>query len=158
MGGATVTRAMLAAETPAIMAWAARHGWDIRIDEGALTLDAATVHPASQATIVFHADLDDYPALPPAWTCRDSAGEAIPSAFPLAGTRPGVPGSIFHPGLVICAPWNRLAYAVHGGPHNDWGELTVWKTVSGGHTQAHTLADMLTALAVHLSVSPAAAA
>jgi hypothetical protein len=158
MARATVTRAVLAAETAAITTWAARHGWDVRIDEDGLTLEAGTVHPASQATIVFHADLDGYPALPPAWTCRDSAGEVTPSAFPLPGTRPGVSGSIFHPGLVICAPWNRLAYATHGGPHNDWGDLTGWKTVSGGHSQAHTLPDMLTALALHLSVSPGSAA
>jgi hypothetical protein len=149
---------MLAAETPAIASWATRHHWKVDIDPDALTLDAATVHPVSGTPIVFRAELDGYPAEPPAWTCRDRGGAATRSAFPLAGSRPGVPGSIFHSDLVICAPWNRLAYAVHGGPHRDWAELTGWKTVSGGATQAHSLADMLSVLALHLSASPATAA
>lgn len=154
----TITCAVLIAETPAITGWASRHGWRIETDTASLTLDAAAVHPATQTAIVFHADLTGYPAVPPAWTCRSGTGETAPSAFPVAGSRNGIPGSVFHPNGVICAPWNRLAYAVHGGPHNEWGELTGWKTVPGDVTQAHTLADMLTALALHLSASPATAA
>jgi hypothetical protein len=54
----------------------------------------------------------------------------------------------------ICAPWNRLAYAVHGGPHNDWGTTTDWKQAAATSTQAHTLPDMLSALRLHLQYSP----
>lgn len=154
MATATITQAVLAAEMPAIAAWVNRHSWEIRSDPAALTLDASTVHPVTATVIVFHAELSDYPTIPPAWTCRDAQGVVTPSVFPVGGSRPGGPGSIFHPQLVICAPWNRLAYAVHGGPHNDWVDLSGWKNVPGGHTQAHTLSDMLSTLAFHLAVSP----
>ncbi|MEZ0357998.1 hypothetical protein [Mycobacterium sp. SA01] len=158
MSTATITRAVLAAEMPAVTAWASRRGWTIEADAPSLRLSAATVHPVVQTVIVFCADLTGYPATPPAWTCLNGTGHAASAAFPVAGSRAGLSGSIFHPNGVICAPWNRLAYAVHGGPHNDWGDLTGWKTVTGGVTQAHTLADMLTTLALHLSASRAIAA
>ncbi|MFC0028006.1 hypothetical protein ACFFMM_00510 [Micromonospora chaiyaphumensis] len=65
-----------------------------------------------------------------------------------------MPGSIFHPNRLICAPWNRLAYAEHGGPHPDWGALTNWKTAGAGYTKADTLADMLSQIHLHLTLSP----
>lgn len=157
MATATITRAVLAAETPAATAWANRHGWNIHTDATGPTLDASTAHPVTGTLIVFHADLSGYPTIPPAWTCQDAQGSAKPSVFPLPGSRPGLPGSIFHPQLVICAPWNRLAYAAHGGPHTDWVDLRGWKTVPGNPTQAHTLADMLATLALHLAASPGTA-
>ncbi|TDO06606.1 hypothetical protein EV580_6707 [Mycobacterium sp. BK086] len=152
-----VARAVIDAEMAAVAAWAARNGWDVRIDidggvEGPV-LQARTAHPVTHVPIVFYAELHDYPVLPPAWTCRDAAGAVSAAAFPLAGTRPGLSGSIFHGALVLCAPWNRLAYGAHGGPHADWTDLTAWKSI-GGVTQAHTLADMLASIAVHLSASP----
>jgi hypothetical protein len=156
-----VARAVIETEMVAVAAWAARSGWEVRIDiDGAVedpVLQARTVHPVTRAPIVFHAELQDYPVLPPAWTCRDADGAVTAVAFPRPGTRPGVNGSIFHGAMVICAPWNRLAYAAHGGPHGDWTDLTAWKTV-GGVTQAHTLADMLASIGVHLSASPGTAA
>jgi hypothetical protein len=118
---------------------------------------AKTVHPTNGVPIVFHAEIDGYPAIPPAWTCRDEDGVVTPAAFPVAGTLVGVAGSVFHPNNVICAPWNRLAYASHGGPHGDWGELTAWKNAAAAQTQAHTIADMLDTLRLHLAVSPGTA-
>jgi hypothetical protein len=157
-----VARVVIEAEMVAVVGWAARSGWEVRIDiddavEGPV-LQARTVHPVTGAPIVFHAALQDYPVLPPAWTCRDPEGVVTAAAFPRAGTRPGLSGSIFHGALVICAPWNRLAYGARGGPHGDWTDLTAWKTIGGGVTQAHTLADMLASIAVHLSASPGTAA
>jgi hypothetical protein len=156
-----VARVVIETEMLAVAGWAERSGWGVRINtddavEGPV-LQAHTVHPVTRAPIVFHAALQDYPVLPPAWTCRDADGAVTPAAFPLPGTRPGLNGSIFHGAMVICAPWNRLAYGAHGGPHGDWMDLTAWKTV-GGVTQAHTLADMLASIAVHLSASPGTAA
>jgi hypothetical protein len=154
MAGTAATQAVVTAETPAIMAWATRSTWEVDLDLGALVLNAGTVHPVARTNVVFHAELEEYPVLPPAWTCRDADGAIAPSVFPLAGSRPGVSGSIFHGNKLICAPWNRLAYAVHGGPHSDWTELTVWKTIPGNVTQAHTLADMLATISIHLAASP----
>lgn len=152
-----VTRAVLAAEEPAINVWAARHGWDVDIDHARLGLTARTVHPVAGVPITFHADLAGYPVTPPRWTCRTPEDVLVPAAFPLPGSRPGINGSIFHPNQLICAPWSRLAYGTDGGPHTDW-ELTGWKTVTGDPTQAHTLPDMLSSLAMHLSASPGVAA
>ncbi|AFM20600.1 hypothetical protein Mycch_5998 (plasmid) [Mycolicibacterium chubuense NBB4] len=155
---AIVERAVLTAEAPAIMAWAARADWTVRFDADGRTLTASTIHPVTRTVVVFHADLEGYPAIPPAWSCRNADGAVTPSAFPLPGSRTGIPGSIFHAAMLICAPWNRLAYGVHGGPHTDWTVLTEWKTVPGGVTKAHTLADMLSAIALNLAASPGTAA
>jgi hypothetical protein len=153
-----VERAVLTAEAPAIEAWAARAGWAVHVDAGGRVLTAWTIHPVTRTVIVFHADLEGYPAIPPAWSCRDENGDVTPSAFPLPGSRIGIPGSIFHAAMLICAPWNRLAYGVHGGPHTDWTALTEWKTVPGDVTRAHTLADMLSVIALNLAASPGTAA
>ncbi len=154
---ASVTLAVVVAEAPAVTAWAKRHHWTVTIAPHGTHLDATTIHPVTKKLIVFHAELDGYPAVPPAWSCRDADGNVSPATFPIAGQRPTVPGSIFHPNHVICAPWNRLAYGSHGGPHSDWADQSGWKTI-GGVTQAHTLADMLNSLALHLAASPATAA
>ncbi|SFG26973.1 hypothetical protein SAMN02787118_11817 [Streptomyces mirabilis] len=149
-----VTRAVMAGETPAVTAWAERHQWRVRVDPDSQTLTAVTTHPATNTLVLFHADLTGYPALPPAWTCRDDQGCSPHDAFPLAGTGPVITGSVFHPNPVICAPWNRLAYSEHSGPHADWGGLTEWKTAAPASTRAHTLADMLNTLRLHLAASP----
>ncbi|BFV58381.1 hypothetical protein KCMC57_up34850 [Kitasatospora sp. CMC57] len=151
-----VTRAVMASEMLAITAWAERHRWTVHVDPDSQTLTAQTNHPAmAEVTpVIFHAELTGYPAVPPAWTCRDDQGGTPRNAFPLAGTGAGLPGSVFHPLPVICAPWNRLAYKEHDGPHQDWGGPTQWKTAAPASTRAHTLADMLNTLRAHLAVSP----
>jgi hypothetical protein len=151
---AEVTQAVLSDEQPAIAAWAERHGWTLTIDPNEATVTATTTHPRTEQAVIFHADLSGYPAIPPAWTCRDNQGNSPAAAYPLPGTSSALPTSIFHTQPVICAPWNRLAYATHGGPHGDWTAVTSWKTAAGEATQAHTIADMLSALRLHLSVSP----
>jgi hypothetical protein len=62
-------------------------------------------------------------------------------------------GSIFHGSGVICAPFNRLAYGEHGGPHGDWGGPLSWLNVRG-HVRATALADMLALIIAHLNYSP----
>lgn len=133
-------------------------------------------------TVAFAFDVTGYPAAPPAWWCvaapdggdlsvhlaalvnqftdnddGDRLRRPIAEArhFPAPGPNhpPQLPGSIFHPNPVICAPWNRLAYQVNGGPHGDWGSLTDWKSAGQGYTQAHTVPDMLSALQLHLRYS-----
>lgn len=149
-----VTQVVIDDVRAAIIAWAARHHWDVQCDIGGLALVAATRHPRIDATVTFHAALDGFPGIPPAWTCRTRDGQNIRSAYPAAGAAPGIPSSIFHPNGLICAHWNRLAYQVHGGPHPDWGELTNWKTVGPGTAHADTLPDMLALLRLHLIYSP----
>jgi hypothetical protein len=104
--------------------------------------------------VEFLAHLDDYKALPPAWhvLVPGTDHDAGPEDFPRpAGT------SIFHSNLVLCAPWNRLAYRSVNpqGPHgDDWGGPEGWLSVSSQWTTAHTLGDMLAAIDVFLQKSP----
>lgn len=149
------TRALLGGEAGAIEAWAARHGWSVEIDHVRLALVATVRHPADASLLLIAADLQGYRAIPPAWRFLDPrTGQAGPTAFPAAGPLPGGKGSIFHPNAVLCAPWNRLAYQTEGGPHGDWGEFTNWLNVAGDVTRAGTIAEMLSAISVHLGHSP----
>lgn len=150
-----ITRAVIATdELVAITAWANRHHWDVALDLESLRLIAATPHPVTGDEIEFHGDFEGYPAQAPAWWCgsspSDKTGYPGPATSPVAGLQ----GSIFHSNPCICAPWNRLAYAAHGGPHGDWGTTTDWKQAGAGYTQAHTIPDMLGALRLHLRHSP----
>ncbi len=149
-----VTQAVMDGESAAIAAWADRHQWSIDSASDGSALIARASHPVTGNHVDFHADLTGYPAVPPAWTCQDEAGASGSRAYPAPGTTPAITGSIFHTLPVICAPWNRLAYVVHNGPHSDWGAPTEWKTAGPSYTQAHTIADMLAALRLHLLVSP----
>jgi hypothetical protein len=159
---AAVTRAMIATESPAVIAWAARHGWTVELDAGDLALVAFVAHPALKLVpadspappVTFRADLPGYAALPPSWTCRHPDGSTSKSAYPEAGTTQALPSSIFHAQGLICAPWNRLAYGDKGGPHSNWGDAANWKTVDPTATKADTLVDMLSCLDLHLASSP----
>jgi hypothetical protein len=150
----TLARAEVERDLVAAAAWARRHGWALRGDPDALELRASTYHPASKRLLEIRATLDEYPALPPAWRfVLPGTDESPPAAWPLAGQLAGVSGSIFHPNPCICAPWNRLAYTAHGGPHSEW-VMASWRAIGGGSTKADHLADMLDQLHMHLSASP----
>lgn len=149
-----VTRAVVAEEMVAVTAWAGRRpGWAPRFDDAELLLVVEGIHPVTQVPVRVIADLDGYRAVPPAWTFAAPPGSSAATPFPEPNTTPGGPGSIFHPNRIICAPWNRLAYAEHKGPHADWGGLANWTSAGGDVTKAHTLADMLDQIYLHLSLS-----
>jgi hypothetical protein len=149
------SRTVVAEESPAVLAWAARRpGWTVRLDEADLRLTVDTEHPATRTPLRIEADLHGYRAVPPAWRFVDpNTGQATSTVFPQPGTSPALPGSIFHPNHLICAPWNRLAFAELGGPHGDWGALTGWIVSGAGSSHAETLADMLSQIALHLAIS-----
>lgn len=150
-----VTRTVIAAELPAVSAWAARRpGWAMRLDDTQPLLVVDTSHPATSVAVRITADLTGYRAVPPAWSFVAPPVGPGTLLFPQPGNSTAVQGSIFHSNRVICAPWNRLAYAEHGGPHGDWGALTNWTTAGTGSTKAETLADMLSQIDLHLSLSP----
>lgn len=148
-----VSRAAVVAEAPAVRAWAARKGWNLTINLRDLRLTARTHHPGDGGELILRADLIDYRLLPPAWMFVDARGnDRVPSAWPSAGPVLGG-SSIFHSVGVMCAPFNRLAYADHAGPHPDWGTASNWLNVAQG-ARAHTLADMLQVIRLHLVSSP----
>ena len=137
-------------------AWARRRRtWRVAVDYERLRLSAEVDHPREgQGLLLILADLDDYRVVPPAWRFVDEAGNSPKSAWPAPGERLGGGGSIFHSQLVLCAPFNRLAYAQHGGPHGDWGAPTNWLAERPGIVRASNLGEMLAVIDLHLSVSP----
>jgi hypothetical protein len=155
MNGLNVTEAVMAAEMPAITAWADRHGWEITYDPTTLKGRVLLAHPKLPGhPVTFNFDATGYPdRQPPAWWCGETGNAPTEYPRPTATPRLGMPdGSIFHGKPCICAPWNRLAYGIHGGPHPDWA-MSSWKTAGDGYTQAHTIADMLSSLYLHLAAS-----
>jgi hypothetical protein len=149
-----VTQAQLETERPAILAWAAKYGWSVGISPADRMIRVGTSHPAAGVALTGLADCAWYPSAAPAWQFVNAAGASARSAYPAPGNTPGISGSIFHRNGLICAPWNRLAYGELGGVHSDWGGIVNWKTAARGYTQAHTIADMLQALMIHLMASP----
>jgi len=149
-----VSQILVRAEEPIILSWAKRNGWKVAIDIDRLKIAAEVNHPKDETTLLLDGDLTDYRAVPPAWRFVDESGNVTKSAFPAAGSVVDGKSSIFHPNLVICAPFNRLAYKEANGPHGDWGESTGWLEVTRDFAAAYSLAEMLSIIDVHLRFSP----
>lgn len=130
-------------EIPAAFAWAKRAGLRLHYDEDVLALSlegrSADGDDLTEAYLLT-GQLDDYDVLPPIWRFVDPRNREIigPPAYPQP-----ISGSVLHPNGLICAPWSRLAYSSEGGPHNDWGVPTGWKTAAPGSSHAVTIPDML---------------
>lgn len=148
-----VSRAALAAEGPAALAWAARKDWKISINVRELRVTARMTHPADEGDLILRGDFADYRLLPPAWMFLTAGGEErVPAAWPSAGPVLGG-SSIFHSVGVLCAQFNRLAYHDFAGPHPGWGGASNWLNVNEG-VRADTVADMLAVIRLHLQTSP----
>lgn len=148
-----VTRAVLDDELPPAVALAERRGGRIDIDLDALAVRVHMIHPADQAPLLLGGEFTGYRALPPAWVFLDPAtGQPARAANPAPGSGMGQ-SSIFHSNGFICAHWSRMAYGELGGPHGGWGAASGWVNVKEG-TQAHTVAEMLSTVYVHLRHSP----
>lgn len=134
-------------ELPGAQAWAERHRAPLVWAEEVLELRVTLTQPETKQPFYLRGRFDEYRELPPEWTFTDSAWTAATAfaLFPnLAQTPYGSPLFIrANSGPVICAPFNRLAYAAHGGPHRDW-TLAAW--LAAGHesqVKAHCIGDML---------------
>lgn len=147
---AEATRAILREEMVAARAWARRHGWQVECDEEALLVMVRMTHLADQKPLLLRAECAGYRALPPLWQFLDPVtGQPSRQANP----SPASGSSFFQNDGYICAHWNRGAYAEHGGPHGNWGSSVGWATVKDG-IQAHNIAEMLSAVFIHLRQSP----
>lgn len=151
-GSKEVTIATVEGELPGMRGYADRHGWRVAWDPAHLLLTVDGRHPGAGTAARLHADVTDYRAVPPAWTFGIDADSTV-ARFPQPGTVPENIQSIFHSNGVICAPFSRLAYANHGGPHGDWGGPANWLQITGKVT-AKTLGDMLAHIVLHLKYSP----
>lgn len=146
-------------------AWAERHGWQLALDSSALRLTASMTHPKDGAPLALVADLNGYRGVPPAWEfVEPETGARTRHAFPKGAPVPfptGQKTSIFteHQATpVICAPFNRLAFADVNGIHANWGAAAGWLGViandAGDIVRASSLGEMLSTIELHLRVSP----
>ena len=143
-----VTAAALADELPGAQAWAQRH--DVTVDVELLQERVIRVVLAQEDPVeIFYLQgtFESYRALPPVWQWYDetwSTNEGLHlSPNP---TTPPCGSSVFmnyNGRPVICAPFNRLAYNISGGPHSDWGGPAQWMTPRPGCVRAVTIGDML---------------
>jgi hypothetical protein len=134
--------------------WARRAGVEILWDADSLVLRARLTQRNTGERFYLLGRLDGYKAVPPAWQFCDSTwgSPGLRQHYPAPASIPGI-GSIFHTNPVICAPFNRLAYQAHGGPHSDWGGPEQWLGAAPGYAHAETLADMLAIIARDLNYS-----
>ena len=143
--------AIVEEELVAASAWAERHGLQLDASPDTLHLELPLRGPASDGTdseaedYLLSGDFDDYRAIAPAWRFLDPRTKADigAPAFPRGGTQLPFPSTVLHGNGVICAHFNRLAYAAHGGPHAEWSDLTNWQNVRQAETLALKIAAML---------------
>jgi hypothetical protein len=129
-------------------AWGERNHVSIGWTEEDLVLRATFTQPETRELFYLKGTFDNYKELPPALTfCNvdwqaTGAREHFPKPF---GESPfGATIFIEHHGKpVICAPFNRLAYAQNQGPHGDWGGPVHWQTAAADRVHATCIGDML---------------
>jgi hypothetical protein len=145
-------------EIPGAIRWAEYHGlphnWDVATLIFTVCLEGGSEREGEREAYLLAANLEDYRVLPPVWRfLHPHTGADIGrAAFPKAGAFEN--GSVLHSNGVICAPWNRLAYAAHGGPHKDWTGPTQWQGVASDRTTAHTIPAMLARIRAEVLISP----
>lgn len=133
-------------ELPSAQAWAERHGVPLVWVAEDLEIRVTLTQPETQEPFYLRGRVDGYRELPPEWRFTDSEWTAPPSGalFPKVARTPyGSTLFIVSRDPVICAPFNRLAYVAHGGPHADWA-LAGWLAAGqAGQVRADCIGDML---------------
>ncbi len=128
------------------VAWAGRHSIPLEWRPDDLEIRAILMQADDeQQPFYLRGRFDDYRAVAPAWVFSDKTwqSQGLPHLFPKPPANPPFGASIFHTNAVICAPFNRLAYGEHSGPHSDWGGPTNWMDAGAQYVHAETLGDML---------------
>ncbi len=129
-------------------AWAERH--QIALDTRLLAeriIRVALVQQGKGEKFYLQGNFDDYKELPPIWEWRDEGWSTTDGLYLSPGPRDTPFGSsmfLRHKNRgIICAPFNRLAYGTHDGPHSNWGDPAQWMTAGPGYVSAMTIGDML---------------
>ncbi|MBI5434906.1 MAG: hypothetical protein HZA52_18885 [Planctomycetes bacterium] len=109
----------------------------------ALQLRATFRQPATDEPFYLLGEFANYRAHPPGWEFWDAewATRRAPNAYPKSNGGPY--GSVFHTNRIVCAHFNRFAYATESALHPDWVDLAQWITVAPGTVRAITVGDML---------------
>ena len=140
-----VTINLVEHEMQAVYAWAERHKVQLNWNPLTLHLQVRLVQPETDDRFFLLGLFEGYREEPPAWIFSDSSwSQSIKRCnYPLPLIRGPWGSSVFHSSGLICAPFNRLAYAAHHGPHPNWGSLTGWLHAGDGTVRATTIGDML---------------
>ena len=151
---ANETQIVIESEIRGAQAWAERRGFSCVWNPEALELRTVLHQPRDATEFYLRARFDNYRAFAPEWTFSDSnwsrVGELWDFPKPIINPAPPTGSTIlqFNQRAVICAPFNRLAYASYSGPHQDWSGPEQWmaasvKTSANGQVRADTVGDML---------------
>jgi hypothetical protein len=155
---AAAVHARLGEDLPGARAWAERHGLELDWDEEELKLRLGLQGPDGESYLL-EGTFEDFPTLPPSWRfLHPESAERIGAAAYPSSAEPSARGTVLiinggKEGVVICAHFNRLAFAEEGGVHGDWGPLANWQNQPGNYTYANTIADMLARIALEVSDS-----
>lgn len=130
-----ITRLIMQEEITAMSPLIPTYGWEVKTDleNFLVTVKMKTSALKREDIYIVEARCDDYKALPPYF-------EFIYPETGERGTQKCYPadGSFFHNTPCVCVEWNRKAYTINGGPHNDW-QMSNWATARPG---MNTLGDM----------------
>ena len=143
-------------ELPGAKAWAERHAVSLLWVPESLEIRLTLIQPETNDRFFLRGRFDDYRELAPVWTFMDAewSDGTRQQLFPRPAPPPSGGASIFHTQPVICAPFNRLAYKQHNGPHNDWGGPAGWLTAGApNEVRAHFVGDMLSVIHQHFVVT-----
>ena len=146
-----VTAAAIRDELPGAVAWADRH--DVAIDTSLVEdrrVRTVFVQSESEQEFYLQGTFGEYRAYPPIWEWYDQSWSSTKELHlsPRPGASPfGSSMFLQHRGRgLICAPFNRMAYGAHNGPHSDWGNPAQWMTAAPGYVHAVTIGDMLNSI------------
>jgi hypothetical protein len=145
------TLILLEDELSGAQAWATHHDVPLLWVPEVLEMRATFTQPETKDLFYLRGRVDDYREIPPAWTFTDATWAAEPCAqlFPRPAQTP-YGTSVFLNQPVICAPFNRLAYKEHEGPHQDWAGPVNWLTAGQpNEVKALFLGDMLSVIHQH---------
>ena len=118
----------IASELEGALRWAARHDIDVSTELLAeRILRVVLVQEQSRRRFFLQGKFDQYKALPPEWDWRDEnwLNDGSRSLSPQPESTPFGNSMfiVYQDKAIICAPFNRLAFRHHGGPHRNWGDL-----------------------------------
>lgn len=142
------SRVVVEDELQAAKAWGRRHAVPIEWISETLELRVLLTQPDTETQFYLRGMFDNYRERPPAWDFCDPTWSQTgdKSFYPAKPPRTPFGSSLIHQSPVICAPFNRLAYKVHGGPHSNWGDTAQWITPKGSYIYADTISDMIQAI------------
>lgn len=133
-----VSRAHVEEEMGEARAWLQRAGLEPHWQPDPLILAVRMSSGVDKEEYIFEFKLDDYRELPP----------SIELVHPVSGERgtrrcyPSGGNAYFHSQPVVCAPWNRRAYKVLGGPHADW-EMKNWASYRPNQSRLGSILALL---------------